>query len=111
MDAYVWAEMLPGIIGGAIVISLAATWGWVHTTKLKIQHGYPLEGMWGQSLKPSTDAQAQERIRLLTQENAQLRAEVGSMHDWLAVVERIVTDSGYRLGQEIDKLRDEGKVQ
>ena len=112
MDAYVWAEMLPGIIGGAIVISLAATWGWVHTTKLKIQHGYPLEGMWGQSLKPSTDAQAAERIKLLTQENAELRAEMGSMKDRLANVERIVTDSGYGLGHEIERLRDDkGNVQ
>ena len=107
MGPEVWLEYLPGIIGGAIVISLAATWGWVHTTKLKIQHGYPLEGMWGQSLKPSTDGQTSERVKLLTQENAQLRAEIGSLQDRLINVERIVTDSGYRLGHEIERLRDE----
>ena len=76
------------------------------TTKLRIQHGYPLEGMWGQSLKPSTDGQTAERVRLLTQENAELRAELGSMKDRLANVERIVTDSGYHLTSEIDKLRE-----
>jgi NADH pyrophosphatase NudC (nudix superfamily) len=32
--------------------------------------------MWGQSLKPGNTSQAQERVALLTQENAQLRAEI-----------------------------------
>lgn len=112
MEPQLWLEYLPGVIAGAIVISLAATWGWVHTTKLKIQHGYPLEGMWGQSLKPSTDGETKERIKLLTHENAELRAELGSLKDRLGNVERIVTDSGYRLGHEIDALRDDkGKMQ
>ncbi len=103
---------LPWLIGGAFVVSLAGVLGWVHNTRLRIKHGYPLEGMWGQSLKPSTDNEAKERIKLLTQENAQLRAEIGSVQDRLINVERIVTDSGYRLGHEIEKLRDDkGKVQ
>ena len=97
---------LPWIIGGGLLIGAAGVWGWIHTTKLRIQHGYPLEGMWGQSLKPSTDGQTAERVRLLTQENAELRAELGSMKDRLANVERIVTDSGYHLTSEIDKLRE-----
>lgn len=97
---------LPWIIGSGLLIGAAGVWGWIHTTKLRIQHGYPLEGMWGQSLKPSTDGQTAERVRLLTQENAELRAELGSMKDRLANVERIVTDSGYHLTSEIDKLRE-----
>ena len=97
---------LPWIIGSALAIGAAGVWGWVHTTKLRIQNGYPLEGMWGQSLKPTTDGQTAERVKLLTQENAELRAELGSMKDRLANVERIVTDSGYQLTSEIDKLRE-----
>ena len=97
---------LPWIIGSALALGAAGTFGWIHTTKLKIKHGYPLEGMWGQSLKPSTDGQTAERVRLLTQENAELRAELGSLKDRLANVERIVTDSGYQLTSEIDALRD-----
>src|SRR5690606_29118966 len=85
---------VPSPIAGATAVGLASVFGWIHTTRLRIKHGYPLEGMWGQSLKPSTDAQAAERIKLLTQENAELRAEMGSMKDRLANVERIVTDSG-----------------
>jgi hypothetical protein len=97
---------LPWIIGGALGIGVISTFGWIHTTKLKIKHGYPLEGMWGQSLKPSTDGQTAERVKLLTQENAELRAELGAMKDRLANVERIVTDSGYHLGSEIEALRE-----
>ena len=98
------------LIAGAIIIPVAGILASVHNTRLKIKHGCPLQGAWGQSLKPSSDGAAKERITLLTQENAQLRAEIGSLHDRLAVVERIVTDSGYRLGHEIEQLR-EGKMQ
>jgi hypothetical protein len=112
MGPEVWLEFVPWFVGGGVLIAVVSTWGWVHNTKLKIQHGYPLEGMWGQSLKPSTDGQTSERVKLLTQENAELRAELGSMKDRLGNVERIVTDSGYRLGHEIEALReDKGKVQ
>ena len=101
---------LPWIIGCGMALGAAGIAGWIHTTRLKIKHGYPLEGMWGQSLRPSTDGQTTERVRLLTQENAELRAELGSLKDRLANVERIVTDSGYHLTHEIDRLR-EGQVQ
>ena len=103
---------IPWILGSIVAFTAVIVFGVVHNTRLKIKHGYPLEGMWGQSLKPSTDAEAKERIKLLTQENAQLRAELGSLQDRLITVERIVTDSGYRLGHEIESLReDKGKVQ
>lgn len=102
---------VPWVIGGAIVVSLAGIVGWVHNTRFRIKHGYPLEGMWGQSLAPGTSKENEERIRLLTQENAQLRAELGSMKDRLANVERIVTDSGYGLHREIDQLRKQGEIQ
>lgn len=95
------------IIGGAFTLGAAGILASVHTTRLKIKNGYPLEGIWGQSLKPGTTSEAQERVALLTQENAQLRAEIGSMKDRLANVERIVTDSGYQLSHEFARLRDE----
>ena len=98
---------LPWIIGGALAIGAAGTFGWIHTTRLKIKHGYPLEGMWGQSLKPTGGGETVERVRLLTQENAELRAELGSLKDRLGNVERIVTDGGYGLTQEIESLRDQ----
>ncbi|MFZ9395951.1 MAG: hypothetical protein ACO25F_07825 [Erythrobacter sp.] len=79
---------------------------WVINTWLRVKHGYPLENSWGKAIYPQKNDEAVERVRLLTQENAQLRAEVGSMKDRLANVERIVTDGGYRIGQEIEALRE-----
>ena len=70
----------------------------------------PVGEMWGQSLKPAVTTEAMERVKLLTQENAQLRAEVSAMQERLQVVERIVTDGGYRLGHEIERLRDEPRL-
>lgn len=110
-----FSDILPylgWIILAAFVLGAAGILASVHTTRMKIKNGYPLEGMWGQSLKPSTDGQAVERIRLLTQENAELRAEVGSLKDRMVSIEKIVTDSGYHLTHEIDRLRqDKDKVQ
>ena len=105
MDATAFIEFLPYIIGGGLLVSLAGVVGWVQTTKMKINAGYPLEGMWGQSLHPKRDAQTDQRVALLTQENAALQAEIGSVKDRLANVERIVTDSGFQLTHEIDRLR------
>lgn len=98
-------EYVPLLIGGGVVVCLATVWGYVHNTKLKIQAGYPLEGMWGQSLHPKRDAQTDHRVMLLTQENAALQAEIGSLKDRLANVERIVTDDSHRVAAEIEKLR------
>ena len=95
-----WIILACTVLGGmGILVSF-------QTTRMKIKNGYPLEGMWGQSLKPGSDKETAHRVTLLTQENAELRAELGSMKDRLANVERIVTDGGYHLGAEIDALRD-----
>lgn len=107
----VFIQNLPWFIGGGVAIGLASVWAYVHNTKLKIQAGYPLEGMWGQSLHPKRDAQTDHRVALLTQENAALQAELGSVKDRLANVERIVTDSGFQLTHEIDRLRGGEKMQ
>ena len=91
------------------VITVVSVGGWVFTTWLRVKHGYPLDGQWGQALYPKRDDETVERVRLLTQENGQLRAELGSVKDRLANVERIVTDGAHQLSHEIDRLRD-GRV-
>ena len=83
--------------------------GWVITTWMRIKHGYPLDGAWGQKLYPKTSSEEGERIKLLSQENAALRAELGSLKDRMGNVERIVTDSGYQLTNQIEALRGERK--
>ena len=87
------------------VISIAGVGGWVMTTWMRIKNGYPLDGAWGQAIYPKTSDETIERVRLLSTENAQLRAELSSIKDRVAVVERIVTDDGHRLTQEIESLR------
>ncbi|ANY19545.1 hypothetical protein A6F68_01023 [Tsuneonella dongtanensis] len=100
--------LAPMLAVGVVAMSI----GWVATTWLRVKNGYPLDGAWGQAVYPKTDSEAKERIKLLSQENAQLRAEIGSMKDRLATVERIVTDSGYHLTHDIERLRDRAeKVQ
>jgi hypothetical protein len=86
---------------GVVVISV----GWVLTTWMRIKNGYPLDGAWGQAVYPKTDQEAVERVKLLSQENAQLRAEIGSIKDRLANVEKIVVDDSHRLTSEIEALR------
>jgi hypothetical protein len=88
----------------AIIVSIGVA-GWIFTTWMRVKHGYPLDGAWGQAIYPKTGDEALERIKLLSSENAQLRAELGSVKDRLATIERIVTDDGHRLAQEIESLR------
>jgi hypothetical protein len=99
-------QLAPWVVGGAIAITGACVWGWVHNTKMRIQNGYPLEGMWGQSLKPDFTTESMERVKLLTQENAALKAEVGAIKDRLQTVERIVTDKGFDVSHQIEALRE-----
>lgn len=87
------------------IVGVAGMIGWMFTTWLRIKNGYPLDGQWGQALYPKKDDEMIERIKLLSQENAQLRAELGSIKDRLANVERIVTDSAHSLDREIEQLR------
>lgn len=87
------------------LVSAIGVGGWVITTWLRIKHGYPLDGAWGQAIYPKKNEEVIERVKLLSQENAQLRAEMGAVKDRLANVERIVTDDGHRLTQEIEALR------
>ena len=78
--------------------------GWFANTWLRIKHGYPLDGAWGRPVYPRSDQEVQERVRLLTSENAQLRAQLGSLHDRLENIERIVTDHPSKLSREIEAL-------
>lgn len=108
MDAEVFNIVVLSIVATS-VISAAGIAGWIHTTRLRIKNGYPLSGAWGQSVYPKATTEEVERIKLLSNENAQLRAELGSVKDRLATVERIVTDGGYALTHQIEALRDQAR--
>ena len=97
-------ELVSRLFPMMAVIAVVITTGWVATTWLRIKHGYPLENSWGQPIHPKVDRENAERIKLLTGENARLRAELGSIADRLETIERIVTDHPHRLAREIDAL-------
>lgn len=88
---------ITAIVAVSVGGSLLHTW-------LRIKNGYPLSNSWGMPLHPKTDSEAAERIKLLTSENAQLRAELGSVKDRLETLERIATDQPSRLVRAIDSL-------
>jgi hypothetical protein len=104
-------ELIGIVVPTAAFVVAIITGGVIYSNRMKIKNGYPLSGAWGQAVYPRTTSEDGERIKLLSQENAQLRAELGSIKDRLANVERIVTDSGYQLTHQIDALRDKGQVQ
>ena len=93
-------KVLPLVV---VIVALGVGGSLLHTW-LRIRNGYPLQNSWGMAIHPKTDRESQERIKLLTSENAQLRAELGSVKDRLETVERIVTDQPHRLAREIDAL-------
>jgi hypothetical protein len=89
----------------AAILGILGIGGWVLTTWMRVKNGYPLQNGWGQAVYPKSSDETMERVKLLSQENAQLRAELGAVKDRLAVVERIVTDEGHRVAREIEALR------
>jgi len=93
-------KILPLVVA---IVALGVCGSLLHTW-LRIKNGYPLQNSWGMAIHPKSDRESQERIKLLTTENAQLRAELGSVKDRLETIERIITDQPSKLAHEIDSL-------
>jgi hypothetical protein len=96
---------LPYVIAGGLFLGAMGIAAWIYDTRLRIKNGYPLEGTWGQQVYPKTDQESVERIKLLSQENAQLRAELGSIKDRLVSIEKIVVEDSHKLSADIEALR------
>jgi len=94
-------RILPMVV---VIVALGVGGSLIHTW-LRIKNGYPLQNSWGMAVHPKTDRESLERVKLLTNENAQLRAELGSVKDRLETIERIVTDQPSKLSREIEKLQ------
>lgn len=85
-----------------IAIIAISTGGWLVNNWIRARHGYSLENEWGGTTEP-TEAKANSELK---RENVALRSELKTVHDRVAVLERIVTDKGYGLREEIEALRD-----
>ncbi|WP_271077228.1 hypothetical protein [Aurantiacibacter sp. MUD61] len=89
----------PGFIVLLVAIS---TIGWLVNNWIRAKHGYSLENEWG-GMTEKPDTAKEER---LAQQNKQLLETMEKMQDRMVVLERIVTDKGYSLSEEIEALRD-----
>jgi hypothetical protein len=92
--------------GPAFVIAIIAicTGGWVINNWIRAKHGYPLEDEWGGKTDKGLP-DAERKVALLTSENEQLVGKMGRLEERIAVLERIATDKGVRLADEIESLR------
>ncbi|AKH41085.1 hypothetical protein FHS61_001609 [Altererythrobacter atlanticus] len=86
-----------------VAIILVSTLGWLVNNWIRAKHGYPLEDEWGGETEPAE----QEIIARLRDENERLLVRLNASEDRLAVLEKIVTEPGYQLSTEIEKLREE----
>ncbi len=89
----------PGFVIAIIAIS---TVGWVINNWIRAKHGYELEDEWGGKTAPKDNAET-KRLRA---ENSELNEKLDIMQDRMIVLEKIVTDRGYTLSDEIEALRD-----
>ena len=89
----------PGIV---VLIIALTTGGWLINNWIRAKHGYPLENDWG-GLVEKTETEENKRLR---EENRELNDKLDTMQDRMVVLEKIVTDRGYSLHDEIEALRD-----
>ena len=85
-----------------IAIIAGSMGGWIINNWIRAKHGYPLEDEWGGKTEKSDTAETQ-RLRA---ENRELHDKLDTMQDRMIVLEKIVTDRGYSLADEIEALRD-----
>lgn len=87
-----------------LIIVALGIGGWVLTTWIRARHGYPLDDGAGGMIERSGASNAE--IARLREENARLNDQLENYADRLAVLERIITDKGYKVAEQIEALRD-----
>ncbi|MBD59552.1 MAG: hypothetical protein CL808_05455 [Citromicrobium sp.] len=91
--------------GFVIMIIALTTGGWLINNWIRARHGYDLEDEWGGKTARAGKAGELDSLR---GENARLVERLEAQEDRLKVLERIVTDRGYSLSDEIEALRNQG---
>jgi hypothetical protein len=71
---------------------------------LRLRHGYAPEER-GKHRNSETSLTDQRQLTLLSNENAELKGKIVRIEERVAVLERIATDKGVRLADEIEALR------
>ena len=89
----------PGIV---VLIIALTTGGWLINNWIRAKHGYDLEDEWGGKTARADKAAELDGLR---GDNAKLVERLEKHEDRLKVLEKIVTDRGYSLSDEIEALR------
>jgi predicted RNase H-like nuclease (RuvC/YqgF family) len=89
-----------------VAIVMICTGGWLINNWIRAKHGYALEDEWGGKTERKETAESRAETERLKSENRELHGKVEAMQDRLVVLEKIVTDRGYTLAQEIEALRE-----
>jgi hypothetical protein len=87
-----------------VAIVIVCTAGWLINNWIRAKHGYPLEDEWGGKTDKGLP-DAERKVALLSNENEQLTGKLSRLEERVAVLERIATDKGVRLAEEIENLR------
>ncbi|MGB3471778.1 MAG: hypothetical protein WBA51_13230 [Erythrobacter sp.] len=85
-----------------LAIIAISTVGWIVNNWIRAKHGYSLEDEWGGKTEKADTAET-DRLQI---ENRELHQKLDVMQDRMIVLEKIVTDRGYSLSEEIEALRD-----
>jgi len=88
----------PSFIIAIIAVSYGA---WLINNWIRAKHGYDLEDEWG----GKSQRQESKESDKLRKENRELHDKLDAMQDRMIVLEKIVTDRGYSLSEEIESLR------
>jgi hypothetical protein len=94
----------PGMIVAIVAI---CTIGWIVNNWIRAKHGYPLEDEWGgkTALTDGDYPEVDRKVQLLTSDNEKIAGKITRLEERIAVLERIATDKGVRLADEIESLR------
>lgn len=97
---------MDGNMNFIVLIVLVSTAGWLINNWIRAKHGYELEDEWGGKTAKGASEEASAETQRLKTENRELNDKLDSMQDRMIVLEKIVTDRGYSLSEEIEALRD-----
>jgi len=80
-----------------LIASAISTGGWVINNWIKARHGYPIDD--------EQEAPGKGRMDAICNENRDLKKQISTLEERLAVLERIATDPAERTAREIERLR------
>ena len=85
-----------------IAIIAISTAGWLLNNWIRARNGYSLEDEWGGKTDPQRVVESDE----LREQNKALNGKLDAMTERMIVLEKIVTDRGYSVAEEIEALRN-----